>query len=455
MPDPTAAIRFAVDHQDEALEDLKTFLRIASISTLPEHEKDITLAATWVADKLKGMGFEHVSVMPTARHPVVYGEWLKAGTDAPTLLFYGHYDVQPVDPIDEWETEPFEPTVRGENLYARGASDMKGQVVAHLKAIEAFQETSGLPVNIKCMIEGEEEIGSPSLEAFISANKERLMSNLCLNGDSGILAPDRPSLVVALRGLTYHEIRLAGQQTDQHSGSFGGVIDNPAMVLAKLLAGMKDDQGRVLLPGFYDDVRELSQRDREMLPDLSDAWWKETAGAKVLFGEPGYSTTERAKARPTLDVNGMISGFTGEGSKTVLPARAMAKVSMRLVPDQSPAKVRAQLVEYIESHIPNTVTWELIDHSHANPGVIDTNSPAVQAGVRAFEKVWGTTPDFDRVGGTVPVVDLLQRQLGINTLMLGFGLPNDNIHGPNEKQHLPTYFKGIETVIHFLNEFSQ
>jgi len=439
MPDPTAAIRYSLDHQDEALEDLKAFLRIASISTLPEHEKDIILAASWVAEKLKAMGFEQVAVIPTARHPVVYGEWLKAGKAAPTLLFYGHYDVQPVDPIDEWETEPFVPTVRGENLYARGASDMKGQVIAHLKAIEAFQKTSGLPVNIKCMIEGEEEIGSPSLEAFINANKERLKSDLCLNGDSGIIAPDRPSLVVALRGLTYHEIRLTGQRTDQHSGSFGGVIDNPAMVMAKLLAGMKDDQGRILLPGFYDDVRELSQHDREMLPELSDDWWKETAGAKVLFGEPGYSTTERAKARPTLDVNGILSGFTGEGSKTVLPARAMAKVSMRLVPDQTPARVRAQLVQYLESHVPETVTWQ---------------SAAVQAGVRAFEKVWGTTPVFDRVGGTVPVVDLLQKQLGVNTLMLGFGLPNDNIHGPNEKQHLPTYFKGIETAIHFFNEFA-
>jgi acetylornithine deacetylase/succinyl-diaminopimelate desuccinylase-like protein len=454
MSDPTAAIRYALDHQEEALEELKALLQIASVSTLPEHEKDITLAANWAAEKLKAMGFEQVAVMPTARHPVVYGEWLEAGEDAPTLLFYGHYDVQPVDPIDEWETDPFDPTVRGENLYARGASDMKGQVIAHLRAIEALQKTTGLPVNVKMMIEGEEEIGSPSLEGFIDANKELLRSDLCLNGDSGILAPDRPSLVVALRGLSYHEIRLVGQQTDQHSGSFGGVIDNPAMVMAKLLAGMKDADGRILLPGFYDDVRELSQHDREMLPDLSDAWWKETAGAKVLFGEPGYSTTERAKTRPTLDVNGLLSGFTGQGSKTVLPARAMAKVSMRLVPDQTPERVRAQLVEYLETHVPDTMAWELLDHSHANPGVIDTQSPAVQAGVRAFEKVWDKTPVFDRVGGTVPVVDLLQRQLGVDTLMLGFGLPNDNIHGPNEKQHLPTYYKGIDTVIHFLNEMA-
>jgi acetylornithine deacetylase/succinyl-diaminopimelate desuccinylase-like protein len=455
MPEPTAAIQYARDHQAEVLEDLKTLLRIPSVSTLPEHEKDITRAAEWIAGKMRAMGFENVALMPTARHPVVYGEWLKAGANAPTLLLYGHYDVQPVDPIDEWESDPFQPELRNDNLYARGASDMKGQLIAHLKAIEALQETSGLPVNFKFMIEGEEEIGSPSLAEFIQTHKGLLQADLCLNSDSGILSEDQPAITVALRGLTYFEIRLHGQRSDLHSGTFGGVVDNPALVMARLLAGMKDEKGRILLPGFYDDVRELTPHDLEMLPELSDAWWKEKAGAKVLFGEPGYSATERARSRPTFDVNGILSGFTGEGSKTVLPARAMAKISMRLVPDQTPAKIKQSLVKYLEEHVPATVSWELIDHAHANPAVIDTNSVAVQTAARAFEETWGKPAIYDRLGGTVPVVDMLQSELGVDTLMLGFGLPDDNIHGPNEKQHMPTLYKGVETVIRFLNEYGQ
>jgi len=455
MPEPTAAIQYAHDHQAELLEELKTLLSIPSISTLPEHEEDITRTAEWIAARLRSMGFENVALMPTARHPVVYGEWLQAGPDAPTLLVYGHYDVQPVDPLDEWESDPFDPVLREGNLYARGASDMKGQLMAHLHAIEALQQTSGLPVNFKFMVEGEEEIGSPSLADYIQANKELLKADLCLNTDSGILAEDQPALTVALRGLTYFEIRLHGQRADLHSGTFGGVIDNPAQVLARLLTGMKDEQGRILLPGFYDDVRELTPHDREMLPDLSDDWWKEKAGAKVLFGEPDYSTTERARARPTLDINGLLSGFTGEGSKTVLPARAMAKLSMRLVPDQTPASVKRSLVAYLEEHVPPTMSYELLEHAHANPAIIDTGSAAVQTAARALQETWGKAPIYDRLGGTVPVVDMLKSALGLDTLMLGFGLPDDNIHGPNEKQHMPTLYRGVESVIRFLHEYGQ
>jgi acetylornithine deacetylase/succinyl-diaminopimelate desuccinylase-like protein len=455
MSEPTAAIEYAQNHQEEILEDLKDLLSIPSISTLPEHEEDITRAAEWIAERMKNMGAENVRLMPTARHPVIYGEWSGAGADAPTLLLYGHYDVQPVDPIDEWQSDPFKPELRDGNLYARGASDMKGQLIAHFKAIEALQQTSGLPVNFKFMIEGEEEIGSPNLQAYIQANKELLQADLCLNSDSGILSEDQPAITVGLRGLTYFEIRLQGQHADLHSGTFGGVVDNPALVIARLMAGMKDEQGHITLPGFYDDVRELTAHDREMLPDLSDEWWKEKAGAKVLFGESGYSTTERARARPTFDVNGILSGFTGEGSKTVLPARAMAKFSMRLVPDQTPAKVKEQLLAYLEQHVPGTMTWELIEHAHANPAVIDTSSKAVKTAARAFEETWGKPPIYDRLGGTVPVVDMLQSELGVDTLMLGFGLPDDNIHGPNEKQHMPTLYRGVETVIRFLNEYGK
>jgi len=448
------AINFASEHQQDSLERFMDLLRIPSISTLPEHEGDIKRAAEWIADQLLSLGFDGVDLLPTARHPVVYGEWLKAGPDAPTILFYGHYDVQPVDPLDEWESDPFDPQIRGENIYARGASDMKGQIVAHLQAMRALLETGSIPINIKYMIEGEEEIGSPNLKAFMSAERDRLSCDLCLNADSGILAEDQPALTVALRGLSYFEIRLQGQRADLHSGMFGGAVDNPGMVLSKLLAGMKDDQGRITMPGFYDDVRDLTEKERSLMPELPDAWWKERAGAQVLFSESGYSTAESARARPTLDINGILCGFTGEGSKTVLPARAMAKFSMRLVPNQTPEKIRASVEAYLESNMPSTMTYELIEHSSCSPAMIDPESEALEAGAQALQEVWGKQVVYDRQGGTVPVVGLIQELLGMDSLMLGFGLPSDNIHGPNEKQHLPTFYRGIETFIHFMHAIS-
>jgi len=449
------ALEYAQKNKDAALEDLKAILRIASISTLPEHEVDITHAAEWLAGKLQDLGFDSVEIMPTAKHPIVYGEWLKAGPDSPTAIVYGHYDVQPVDPIDEWESQPFEPEIRGDNIYARGASDMKGQLVALLKALEAMVHAEHMPLNLKFMFEGEEEIGSPSLPAFIKKHKDLLASDFCLNTDAGILAPDQPALTIALRGLTYFEIRLQGQNSDLHSGTFGGVIDNPAIVLCRLVAGMRDRHGKILLPGFYDDVRELSQDERDSLPSLSDEWWLESSGTQTLFGEEEYPPTERATTRPTLDVNGLLSGFTGEGSKTVLPAKAMAKVSMRLVPDQVPARIQESLIKYMEENTPPTMTWEIEDLSSATPAIIERDSEAVKAASQALESVWGIAPVFNRAGGTVPVVSLIKEILGIDSLMLGFGLPNDNIHGPNEKQHLPSFYRGIETYIHFIETFSE
>jgi acetylornithine deacetylase/succinyl-diaminopimelate desuccinylase-like protein len=455
MSDLNQAVNYANEHQQDALEHYMDFLRIPSISTLPEHEEDITRAAEWIANQLRSLGFEGVEILPTERHPVVYGEWLKAGSKAPTILFYGHYDVQPVDPLDEWESDPFDPQIRGENIYARGASDMKGQIVAHIQAMRAMLETSKLPVNIKYMIEGEEEIGSPNLKAFMTTEQDRLTCNLCLNADSGILAEDQPSLTVALRGLSYFEIRLQGQRADLHSGMFGGAVDNPGMVLSKLLAGMKDDQARVTLPGFYDDVRDLTEKERSMMPELSDEWWKERAGAHELLSESGYSTAESARARPTLDINGILCGFTGEGSKTVLPARAMGKFSVRLVPDQIPEKIRSSVESYLESNMPPTMTYELIEHSSSPPAMIDPESEALEAGAQALQEVWGKQIVYDRQGGTVPVVGLIQELLGVDSLMLGFGLPSDNIHGPNEKQHLPSFYRGIETFIRFMHAISE
>jgi acetylornithine deacetylase/succinyl-diaminopimelate desuccinylase-like protein len=454
MSDPTPAIEYAKAHQDAFLEALKDLLRIPSVSTLPENKPDMARAADWLVRRLEGLGFDHIEVIPTKRHPVVYGEHLKAGPDAPTILVYGHYDVQPTDPVELWETDPFEPTVRGDDLFARGASDMKGQIVAHLMAVESMINTNGLPVNLKYMIEGEEEIGSPNLEAFIEQHKDKLACDVCLNADAGILAADTPAITYGLRGLAYFELRLQGPDHDLHSGRFGGAVPNPGNALAKLIAGMHDEQGRVTLPGFYTKVRPLSDEERDELARLpeDEAWWKAQSGAEVLTGEIGYTPTERASARPTLDVNGLLCGFTGEGSKTVLPSKAMAKVSMRLVPDQSSADTETSLRHYLEEAMPAGISWELINLAGGEPAIIDVDSAAVKAAGRAFQKTWGKAPLFDREGGSVPVVGMIQQRLGVDSLMLGYGLPDDNLHAPNEKFHLPNYYRGIETYIYFTHE---
>jgi len=454
MPNCETAIAYAREHRQEFLEDLKDFLRIPSISALPEQQVNMRRAAEWVAGQLRDLGLDSVAVMPTAGHPVVYGEWLKAGPEAPTILFYGHYDVQPADPLDLWISDPFEPQIRGDDIFARGASDMKSQIIAHFKAVESMIRTSGLPMNLKYMIEGEEELGSPSLTAFIEEHKDLLSCDLCLNGDAGILAPDTPSIVYALRGLAYFEIRVQGPAGDLHSGMFGGVVDNPAQVLCELIAGMRDRQGRITLPGFYDHVRPLSDAERAELARLpqTESWWREQTGAKALFGEAGYTATERATARPTLDVNGLLSGFTEQGTKTVLPAQAMAKVSTRLVPDQRPDEVEKAMRAYLQANAPSTVTWELKYLASCLPAIIERDSDAVRAASRALEAVWGKPPLFIRQGGSVPVIGLIKELLGVDSLMLGFSLPDDNLHAPNEKQHLPNFFRGIETYIRFAHE---
>ncbi|MBE7464855.1 MAG: dipeptidase [Planctomycetes bacterium] len=454
MSDLEAALEYARTRTEAFKRDLIDLVRIPSVSTDPERAGDMGRAAEWCAERLRALGFQNVAALPTARHPVVYGEHLGAGPGAPTVLFYDHYDVQPAEPLHEWTSPPFEPAQRGDNLYARGVSDSKGQLVAHLKAVEALVQTNRgrLPVNLKYMLEGEEEIGSPSLPGFLKENRERLRCDFCLNGDSGILAPDQPAIMYALRGLSYFEIRVQGPQRDLHSGLFGGAVQNPAEVLAKLLAGMKDANGRVTLPGFYDDVRELSDAERADLAKLPqpDTWWLEQTGAPQLFGEAGYTSVERASARPTLEVNGLLSGFTGEGSKTVLPSRAMAKVSMRLVADQEPAKIQAGLERYLKEHAPPTVRWELLTFADARPSLLERDSREARAAAEALKAVWGKPALFMRQGGTIPAVAQIEEALGVKSLLLGFGLPDDNLHAPNEKLHLPTFFRGIETHLRFL-----
>ncbi len=448
-----AALQYAQENRERFLSELIEFVRIPSVSTDPERKGEMQAAAEWVAGQLRGLGFSGVQVYPTPGHPVVYGERLDQ-PGAPVILVYGHYDVQPAEPLELWDSPAFEPAQRGENLFGRGVSDMKGQVVASLKAVESVLRAApneGLPVNVKFLVEGEEEIGSPNLGAFLTGNRELLACDFCLNPDAGMIDPDNPSITYGLRGLAYFELRVKGPQHDLHSGIFGGAVHNPAQVLCELIAGMHDEQGRITLPGYYDSVRPLSQEERDELARLpmDEAFYKQAAGVERLYGEAGYTPVEQVGARPTLEVNGLLSGFTGEGSKTVLPAWAMAKISMRLVPDQDPAEVHRQLVAYLEQKAPPTVTWEVTQMAGGRASLTDRETAGVKAMAHALRTVWGKRPLYKREGGSIPVVGDMQELLGIRSIVCGFGLMDDNAHGPNEKQHLPTWERGIQALIHF------
>jgi len=444
------AIQYAHQNIEHFRQSLSDFIRIPSISTDPDHKEDMVLAANWMASQLEQLGMDHVQVFPTAGHPVVFGQSLEH-PGRPTVLIYGHYDVQPADPLELWKTEPFDPNQRGENLHARGASDMKGQVVATLKAIESIQKTGDFPVNLKFVIEGEEEIGSPNFLAFLSEQKNLLAADIMLNPDTSMIDANTPTIIYATRGLIYFELRVYGPSHDLHSGMFGGVVHNPAQVLCELVAGMHDEQGRITLPGFYDSVLPLQPEERQDLSrvPLDDDYYKQQAGVSALWGEAGYTSLERIGARPSLDINGLYSGFTGVGSKTVLPAWAMAKLSMRLVPNQDPAEVEKQLTRYLKECAPHTVRWELIHLSGGYAAITDRNSMASNAMFKALETVWRKPPVFKREGGSITVVADLQRFLGVQSVLTGFGLLDDNIHAPNEKLHLPTWERGIDALIHF------
>lgn len=446
-----AALEYAEQTRGDLVDRLKELVAIPSISTLPDHAVDVRRTAEWLANELRRIGVKHVEVIPTRLHPIVFAEYA-AGLDNRTILVYGHYDVQPVDPIAEWQSDPFIPTERNEYLYGRGASDMKGSMAAFFHALEALLKQGPLPLNIKFLFEGEEEIGSPHLEDFLQENMHRLAADVALNLDGGIHGPDMPAITYSLRGLAYFEVEVHGPKQDLHSGQYGGTIANPANVLCELVAGMHDAKGRVTLPGFYDKVRPLPDEEREALARLpfSEDDWKAHAGVPELYGESGFTTVERVGARPTLDVNGIISGFTGEGAKTVLPAKALAKISCRLVADQDPGEVHSQLTEYMKVHAPDTVIWEVRELSKGSGAIMRRDSPAMIAAVDALRETFGVDPFFKREGGSVPIVATMQRGLGYDSIMLGFGLPTDNIHGPNEKQHLPTLYKGVDTYIRFL-----
>lgn len=452
------AITYARAHHDRFLAELKDFVRIPSVSTQAKHKEDMEEAAGWLRDKLTEAGFPEASVMRTGGHPVVFAEWSEAGAEAPTVLIYGHYDVQPPDPLELWETPPFEPTMVGDDLFARGASDDKGQLYTHVKAAEAWRESRGAPpINLKCVFEGEEESGSPNLELFIREHQDLLSADVALVSDTGFIGKDAPSIVYGLRGLAYLEIEVTGPDHDLHSGTYGGAVLNPLNGLCRLVAQLQHEDGRILIPGFYDNVVELADEERAELAEVPfdrDTWLEET-GVPTDWGEPDYSILERTSARPTLDLNGMWGGYTEPGAKTVLPSKAFAKLSMRLVPDQDPERIAELASEHIKSLAPPALRVEVRPLHGGEPAVVDRESPMMEAASKAYEEAFGTRPVLVRRGGSIPVVAKMQSILGIETILMGFGLPDDRLHSPNEKFHIPNFYRGIETSIHFMGLLSE
>jgi len=450
----STALKFAKENRSRFLDDLKELIAIPSISADSAYKQDIRRAAKWVVARLKAVGFENVKTMESmGGHPIVYGDWMKAGAKASTMLVYGHYDVQPADPLELWETKPFEAVKKGDYLVGRGASDMKGQVVASIAAMEAVMKAGGPPVNIKWMVEGEEEMGSASLADFIKANEKTFACDFALNPDAGMLAPDQPTLTYGLRGLAYFEIHLTGPDKDLHSGFYGGAVRNPGNELARLISLMHDEKNRITLPGFYDSVRALSKEEREgfkRIPHITDADYAREAGVSGLWGEEGFTAFERATSRPTLEVNGMLSGYIGEGPKTVLPSKAMAKISCRLVADQTPKQVEQQMVAFVKEHCHSAVKWEVKMISDADASISKIDSREMKAMDKALETVWGKKVIYRREGGSIPVVAYLQNVLGAECVNTGFGLPDDLIHSPNEHLHLPTWEKGIDALVNFI-----
>jgi acetylornithine deacetylase/succinyl-diaminopimelate desuccinylase-like protein len=444
-------------HGARFVAELGEFLRFPSVGGQPEHASDVRDCARWLAAMLRKIGLEHVRVVPTAGHPIVYADWLHAPAH-PTLLIYGHYDVQPADPIAAWRSPPFEPVRRGENLFGRGASDDKGQSFTHVKAIESYLATSRrLPVNVKCLFEGEEEIGSTNLPAFLDRHRDALAADAMVLSDNVMLGPDRPVITESLRGSLSIEMELRGADEDLHSGNFGGAIHNPLQALCEILAALHDADGRVAIAGFYDRVRRLSGPERSYMREFgpSDAKLLADAAATRGWGEAGFTLYERTTSRPALTINGISGGYQDKGVKAVIPSRASTKINIRLVPDQRPDEIDGLLRKHIARVCPPTVRHAIRTELAAMPAVIDRRHPAVRAAALAYRQGFGVMPTFLRSGGTIPIVNLVQEKLGIPTVLMGFALPDSRLHGPNEKMHLPTFFKGIATSIAFLDQMAR
>jgi len=449
-------LNYALQNRSRFVAELKDFIRFPTVSAQPEHAGDLKRCAKWLAEHLRWIGLKNVRVIPTAGHPIVYADWLQKPA-LPTVLIYGHYDVQPPDPLDEWHSPPFDPVVLGEQLYGRGASDDKGQLFTHIKALEAYLTTAGvIPVNVRCIFEGEEEIGSPNLTAFLRRNKKALNANVAVMSDTRMLAPDRPALTYAMRGALSVEVEIQGAAQDLHSGNYGGAIHNPLQALCEMVASLHNSEGRIMIPGFYERVRQWSDDERMLMARSgpSDENILGDATAKAGWGEPGYTLYERTTIRPALTINGITGGYQGPGGKAVIPARAAVKLNFRLVPDQDPLEIDKLFRKHIARLTPNTVTSEVRTSLTAQPALIDRTHPALRAAAVAYVAGFGRAPAFLRSGGSIPIVNSIQEIFGIPTVLMGFALPDDRMHAPNEKFHLPNFYHGIATSIHFLNEIT-
>lgn len=447
--------KYVEENKQRFLDELFALLKFPSISADPEYKNDVLAAADFVAEQLKLSGAENVEVCPTEGYPIVYGEKI-INPSLPTVLVYGHYDVQPPDPLELWHTPPFEPTIRDGKIYARGSCDDKGQFYMHIKAFELMMNTNTLPCNIKFMIEGEEEVGSDNLGKFVKANTQRLKADVVLISDTSMLSMENPSLETGLRGLAYMEVEVTGPNRDLHSGVYGGAVANPATILCQMIASLHDENNRVTIPGFYDNVVELSDEERAALNsapfDLEE--YKKDLGIDDVWGEKGYSTFERTGTRPTLEVNGIWGGYTGPGAKTVLPSKAYAKISMRLVPGQDWQRVSDLFTSHFENIAPASVKVKVTAHHGGMPYVTPTDSVAYQAAFNAIEESFGKAPVPTRGGGSIPIVALFEEELGIKTVLMGFGLDSDNLHSPNEKYDLFNFYKGIETIPLFYKHYA-
>ena len=450
------AVAFARNNQQRFLDELKDLLRIPSISTLTEHKGDVQKAAEFVANELRRIGMENVQIIPTKGHPLVYADWLHA-PGKPTALMYAHYDVQPPDPLNEWISPPFEPTERNNNVYARGAVDDKGQLWMEVKALEALLQAGNgkLPLNVKVLIEGEEEVGGESIAAYVRQEKAKLKADFALVCDTELFAPNLPTLCVGLRGLVYTEIEAVGAKTDLHSGMYGGAAPNPLFALVEIISKLKDSKGRILIPGFYRNVKAPSKAELKAwkrLPFNEEHYRKTEVGSKVLTGEPGYSVLYRTWARPTVEVHGMPGGFTAPGAKTVIPARASAKVSMRLVPDQNAGDILKKFKKYVTKLTPKGIQLNFKVWSKGPACVVGTNNKYIKAATEAMHDVFKKDTVFIRSGGSIPIVTDFQDVLKIPSVMMGFGLPDDNLHAPNEKFHIPNFYRGIESICVFFEK---
>jgi acetylornithine deacetylase/succinyl-diaminopimelate desuccinylase-like protein len=455
---PVSTAPFVEQHKERLLEELKQFLRIPSVSTLTEHNEDVQKAAQFVADSLRDAGLENIEIILTAKHPLVYADWLHA-PGKPTVLCYGHYDVQPPDPLGEWISPPFEPTVRDGNLYARGSADDKGQMYSQIKAVEALRTVTGtLPVNLKFLIEGEEEVGGESIAKYVPEHKEKLQADVALVCDTELYAEGIPTLCVGLRGLIYTEIEAHGPMRDLHSGLYGGVAPNAVFGLVEILSKLKDADGHIQVPGLYDDVAPPSTAEKHswsILPFDEKEMLKTEVGSACLTGEPGYTVFERTWARPTLEVHGIAGGFTAAGAKTVIPAKATAKVSMRMVPNQDPEKIIDSYKKFVQQVTPKGIDSEVRVLSYGPAIVVNPDHPAIAVAAKAFADVLGRETVFIRSGGSIPIVGDFDKHLGIPTILMGFGLPDDGLHSPNEKYKVANYYAGIVTIAHFFEQYGK